>query len=209
MCVDYWASKRYLPIVSISSGFIALGIFVFVMVALQAAGLPWADLTAQLLVAAALFILFPEAVSLRAISGLVAPLLICGCALGLVWVGLFAPSGEVSFIDAKDLPTSSIVVSLVGTSLVTPIFEEKIVRGLVLKGLAPRLGPIWSSVVVSLGFALVHWQSMLWAFIASSLLCAVFFKTKMSTLCCVVVHGATNATIMTWHYTHGFETILR
>jgi len=206
--VGYWSSRRSLPIVLIVAGFAALGVFACFMVALETISTPGPELTSQLAVAASLLILFPERSSARCVMRLALSLLIVGCALGFVWVALFSPRGEVSFIDVGSLPTSSIVLSFLGTALITPLFEEKIVRGLILRGLASKLGPVWSSVVVSIGFALAHWQSMLWAFVASLVLCVIFFKTKMSTLGCVVVHGVANAVIMTWHFTHGFSAIL-
>lgn len=207
--VGYWSKKESLPGVLIVAGFAALGAFACLLVALQVVRASWPELISQLAVAAALFILFPERFGTRPTMRLALSLLTAGCVLGLVWVALFSPSGEVNFIDTGSLPASAIVVSSVGTALIAPLFEEKIVRGLFLRALASKLGPMWSSVVVSIGFALAHWQSMLWAFVASLLLCAIFFKTKMSTLSCVVVHGVANAVIMTWHFTHGFDTVLR
>lgn len=72
-----------------------------------------------------------------------------------------------------------IVITLLSVSVLAPIFEEWLCRGIVLRGLLQRMSPVWAILISALFFALIHlnpWQGLP-AFILGCLFGYVYYRT--------------------------------
>jgi CAAX amino terminal protease family. len=129
-------------------------------------------------------------------------LVLCAAGLVAIWVGVFA-WGNTRFLDLAKVDRAAIVVTLSTVLVTAPIYEEKVVRELLLRGLSKTLNPVLASVFVSVAFALVH-DGFLWAFIFSMVLCFLALKWNFSTMQRAVVHGLVNLLISLWYVTRGY-----
>lgn len=74
---------------------------------------------------------------------------------------------------------SPVWVSLLSVSVLAPIFEEWLCRGMILRGLLQRMHPVWAMVISSFCFAVIHlnpWQAVP-AFVLGMLFAYVYYKT--------------------------------
>lgn len=111
-------------------------------------------------------------------------------ALQVLPEGLMQQQQELGFVaNAGPLELALIFVALV---VVTPLMEELLFRGFLLRGFW-RFGPIIASVVVSLLFALAHWQINVGidVFILSLVLCYVRIKSD-SLWPAILIHALKN-----------------
>lgn len=157
----------------------------------------------ELLVALVLFWLYPEKGRTRYSWVQVLRLIGIGIALALFWIFAFAWGRTVFPV----LPSGSEVAVIVGlmTAVITaPLFEEKIVRYLLLEGGAGFIGPWAASILVSLLFALAHQGSVIWSFVFSLAMCWLALARKVGTLQRAIIHGTVNAIIFGWYFTSGF-----
>ncbi len=77
------------------------------------------------------------------------------------------------------LTNSPVWVSLLSVSVLAPIFEEWLCRGMILRGLLQKMHPAWAMVISALCFALIHfnpWQAIP-AFVLGILFAYVYYKT--------------------------------
>lgn len=71
------------------------------------------------------------------------------------------------------------LTSFLSVSVLAPLFEEILCRGLILRGLLQRMRPIWAMVISALFFALIHlniWQAIP-AFVIGMFMAYVYYKT--------------------------------
>lgn len=72
-----------------------------------------------------------------------------------------------------------VLVTLLSVSVLAPIFEEWLCRGMILRGLLQRMSPSWAILLSAFFFALIHlnlWQAVP-AFILGCLFGYVYYKT--------------------------------
>ncbi len=77
------------------------------------------------------------------------------------------------------LTEGPLIVSLVSVSIMAPLFEEWLCRGLVLRGLLKKMSPTWAIVASSAFFAILHmnpWQAVA-AFSLGLLFGFVYYRT--------------------------------
>lgn len=157
----------------------------------------------ELLLAVILLKLYPEPHVASWTLKRAAALLLLGCSLAIFWVVVFA-WGRTRFPDLAAGSEVAVLVGLSSSIVTAPIFEEKVVRNLLLRGGAILATPWLSAVVVSAVFSLVHRNAVAWSFILSMVLCWLALSKNIGTLQRAVVHGAVNAIVMAWYLTSGF-----
>ncbi len=77
------------------------------------------------------------------------------------------------------LTRGPLLVSLISVSVMAPLFEEWLCRGLVLRGLMKKMKPVWAIVISAAFFAVLHmnpWQALA-AFVLGLLFGYVYYKT--------------------------------
>lgn len=159
--------------------------------------------TAEGIVAVALFLLYPKEHTRRWSVRLAIVLSCVAVALTIFWVAAFA-WGRTRFLDVADLSRATIAVTLLSTVITAPLFEEKVVRDLLLRGFASLTNPLISTIAVSLAFALVHDGAVPWSFLFSLVLCVLTLKWNVGTLQRVLVHGLLNLLVLAWYATKGY-----
>lgn len=157
----------------------------------------------QLTLALVLFKLYPESTVVRWSVRLVLLLCSVGAALALVWVALFA-WGNTRFIDAGDVSRASLVVGVCSAVIAAPIYEEKVVRHVLLQGATGFIGRLWASLLVSFAFALVHTDAIVSTFLGSMILCRLALVERLTSTQRAVIHGGYNAMVMLWYFTSGY-----
>lgn len=157
---------------------------------------------AELLVALVLMKRYPEVNVVRWSGRFVLLLCAIGTALALSWVAIFA-LGNTKFFDIANASVIALMAGCVSAVLTAPIFEEKVVRHLLLNGAVGFVGRWWASVLVSGIFAVVHTGAMIWAFAMSMILCWFALAKGFSSVQRALVHGVVNAIIMLWYFTGG------
>ena len=163
-------------------------------------GLVGSKVIAELAIAACLLWFFVEPNGAPFTSKLTAALIFSGAAIGVAWIAFIAPSRpEGGFIDWKTHPFVFLLIGYVGATITAPLFEEKVVRGMIFHGLSKYVSPLVSSILVSILFALAHSENMLWAFAVSIVLCWMMLKYGLNTYQRAIVHGSINFVIMTWY----------
>ncbi len=95
-------------------------------------------------------------------------------------VALLLPEMPENLKTALEAMTNGpIVVSLLSVSVMAPLFEEWLCRGLVLRGLMKKMNPAWAIVVSAAFFAVLHmnpWQAVA-AFALGLLFGYVYYRT--------------------------------
>lgn len=157
----------------------------------------------ELLVALVLLRRYPEAAVVRWTGGLVSILCIIGLALTLAWVAFFA-WGNTRFFDAGSVSAPALAVGMVGAVVTAPIYEEKVVRHLLLQGAAGFIGRWGAALLISVVFGLIHTGAMVWTFLVSLVLCWLALAKGLTSTQRAIVHGTVNAMIMLWYLTRGF-----
>lgn len=166
-------------------------------------GMVGAKPAVELLLAVILIWFFPEeptaSWSLKRVLCLVA----IGAALALFWVTVIA-WGNTRFPDLSSFSTTAIVTGVVSSVVTAPIYEEKAVRHLLLKGASGYTNRWVAAILVSAVFALAHQGAMVWSFLVSMVLCWLAIAKNIGVMQRSIVHGTINALIMLWYFTHGF-----
>lgn len=119
---------------------------------------------------------------------------------GALWIALVGyPDREnPQWLTWDKVPIASYLLGLVTGCLVAPLFEEKVVRHLLLSGSAHYLGRFIASLAVSALFAWVHTGAVVSAFLVSAALCASVYLCKLDTVQRAVIHGVINLVISHW-----------
>lgn len=162
-------------------------------------GFPFAKVLVELVLVIALYGAFPERGGRKWSLRSVVAMLVLGSALVSGWVFSLSPSHneQASFDPAGPLSGTDLVHLLVGVGVVAPLYEEKLVRFLMLRGLV-SLGPVASTLLVSSLFAIAHEKAMVWSFLASVVFCIAAFRGFTSGQR-AVAHGLCNLGILAWH----------
>ncbi len=177
------------------AGFVVATIFYMVATTVsEEFGLSHFDLLIELVVCVALTLLFPEPPSVLGWGARAAlVIMLFTASLCVLWtVGFWLWTSHTSDFE-RDWKT---VIPIFGLVVVTPWFEEKLLRHLLLSSVADWIGPVLASISVSLLFAVAHKSVMLMAFIVSIALCWMRFRFKAKTAHCVIVHGLINAYVL-------------
>lgn len=156
----------------------------------------------ELLTALILFRLFPEE-RLRWSVRQVLTLFGIAAILALVWIIFFA-WGRTKFPDTSGFDQLAIIVGAASSVVTAPLFEEKVVRHLLLQGVSELTNRWIATIFVSLLFSLAHQGSVAWTFIVSSVLCWLALWKGVGSLQRAVVHGALNAMVFLWYFTSGY-----
>lgn len=119
---------------------------------------------------------------------------------GALWVASigFPARGESQFLTWDKVPIAYYVLGVFTGCVAAPLFEEKVVRHLLLTGAAQYLGRAFAALAVSALFAWVHTDGMISAFLFSLALCAGVYIFNLDTLQRSVIHGVVNLVIMHW-----------
>ncbi|WP_144409288.1 CPBP family intramembrane glutamic endopeptidase [Pseudoxanthomonas suwonensis] len=177
------------------AGFVVAIFTYMTLIALsEKAGFLYAELPLELLICCALALIFPEpGLGLGWGKKAVSVMALMTIGLCAVWtLGFWYWESHSSNFD-RDWRLIFPLLSLVVTK---PWLEEKLLRHMLLTSLTGMAGPVISSILVSIFFAVAHKGVMLWAFIVSLALCWIRFRFKAKTAHCVVVHGLINAYVL-------------
>lgn len=167
------------------------------------AGVVGAKPLIELLLALVLLRRYPESCAIRWSGRLIVILCAGGAALALAWIPLFA-LGNTRFFDPGHASTIALVVGLASSVVAAPLYEEKVVRHLILRGVTGYIGPYWASLLISLAFGLIHTGAMLWTFLVSLVLCWCALAKGLGSTQRALIHGVMNAMIMLWYFTAGY-----
>ena len=94
-----------------------------------------------------------------------------------------------------------LVLHFLFLAVISPWFEEKVLRHLLLGSILKVARPFVSIIFVSVLFALAHKGMFSWALIASLVLCLMRVKLDAKTIHCVVVHGLVNSYVFALYVT--------
>jgi len=147
------------------------------------------DVLAFGVIGLALFWFFPEPWRLSRIS---AYLLVSGILMGVAYVCVF-------YLDQTLRVTSThgvldVYVKLLAIGVVIPLFEEKVVRDLLFKGIAAGTGNVVGALVSSVLFGLAHTGIFVFAFCIGLLMCWLTAR-KIGTVDRALLHGSYNLTL--------------
>ena len=158
----------------------------------------------EAIIAFLLIRIYPEPRSLRWSFKSVALLLAAGLLLALGWIGAIG-WWQVSsrFTEWTQYPFYFIVIGFISAVVTAPLFEEKVVRHLLLCGAARITNTLFASILVSALFALAHPGNRIWSFIVSVLLCWLAIKWGANSFQRAIVHGTLNLMVMLWHLAGG------
>lgn len=90
-----------------------------------------------------------------------------------------------------------IIPQLLGLVVITPWFEEKLFRHLLLSSLLKVSRPFLAVLAVSVLFAVAHKGFFIWALIVSLILCWMRIRLNAKTIHSAVAHGCVNAFVLT------------
>jgi membrane protease YdiL (CAAX protease family) len=202
-CVSAFIGTRSTPLHLLAAGILATfaaGALNWVIGVVEVVG---AKPIAELSVALLLIKIYPEESSATWSFRRVAALLGLGAALALCWVVLIA-WGNTRFPDVSEFGVIATSASIASSVVTAPIYEEKVVRHLLLQGLTGYAGRWPAAILISVVFALMHQSAEIWSFFASMVLCWLAIARGIGVMQRAIVHGTVNAFIMTWYFTHGF-----
>jgi membrane protease YdiL (CAAX protease family) len=162
------------------------------------------DITDLVLTALTIFLLFwilPEKTQFGRLSLL---LLLAGLVTGLIVFRVRSAGSQ----DLIQVTTSNgllgVAVFMFNAAVLTPIYEEKACRQIMLFGLGKYLHIALSAVVVSVLFSVVHHGNEIFALVFSLIMCACAAK-GMSTFNRAFIHGGVNlAQTALWVY-YGYK----
>lgn len=157
----------------------------------------------ELLIAVILLKLYPENGDTSWSVKRILSLVLIGTVLALFWVAVFA-WGNTVFPVVTSEHRLAIFIGVLSAVVAAPIYEEKVVRGLLLGGLSRLMNRWIAALAVSAVFALAHNDAVIWAFIVSIVLCWLALVRRIGTLQRAIAHGTINAWVMLWYFTSGF-----
>lgn len=144
--------------------------------------------------------LFPNELRRRWTLPLGVGLVAVGLLGGTIWVFFigFPARHETNFMPLSDVPMKFYILGLVTSCIVTPLFEEKAVRHLLLEGASHYFGRLVATIGVSALFAVVHVDGMVSAFLLSVVLCAGAQLFNLDSMQRSIIHGVVNFSILHW-----------
>ncbi len=193
------------PGYAVMAGITALAVNGALMVAGQAVGIVGSKILAEAATFIVLIWLYPEPQGRRWSLNSVVAFLLTGVAIGTVWVGFIGlrlANSEAS--EWTNFPFFFVLLGFINACITAPLFEEKIVRHLLFRGIEDKTNSFLASIIVSIIFAIPHTGSVIWAFFVSMVLCWLTVKWALNTWQRAIVHGSINLLIMLWSLTSGF-----
>jgi membrane protease YdiL (CAAX protease family) len=132
--------------------------------------------------------------------GLCTGLIGTGLLLGAIWVLFIGFPGrhETNFPQLKEIPLRFYALGLVTSCIAAPLFEEKVVRHLLLEGGSHYFGKLTATIGASALFAAVHVDAVVPAFLLSVLLCIGAQRFNLNSAQRSVIHGLINFSILHW-----------
>ena len=200
---DPVSSGRGLAVRLVLAGILATFVCGALVRAGETMGLIGSKPIAELLVAVVLFWIYPEKNDVRCSGKQTIQLISFGAALALFWIVVFA-WGRTVFPVLPSGSELAIFIGVLSAVFTAPLFEEKVVRHLLLVGGAGLTRPWVSAILVSVAFAVVHKGSVAWSFAFSLVLCWLALARGMGTLQRAIIHATVNALIVLWYFTSGF-----
>ena len=162
----------------------------------------------ELLIAMVLMWIYPERSGRAWSFRLVAVLIAGGALMGISWIITARMIDYAVFPKPGQFPSVAIWLGFLTAVVTAPIYEEKVVRQLLLDG-ASSLTNFWvGALVVSVLFGLAHNGTMLSAFIFSMALCWSISRFGLNTYQRAIIHGVSNLVNMSWFFTQGFGGLL-
>lgn len=118
------------------------------------------------------------------------------CSLSMLIFGAILGCGVVFFnrgamTAGGNFTSASAVVSIFNQSVIIPFYEELTVRTFLFIGLARYLGFVFSAIVASALFGLVHGKIPIFAFFMSLLLCYLAYR-NVGVFNRAIMHGSYN-----------------
>ena len=163
----------------------------------------------EVALAVVLFWMFPERGGIKWSLMTATLLLGCAVALGFAWiagVGLWQVTAAHEEIWRAGLPY--LLVGFASKVLIAPLFEEKVVRNLLLCGAIPWLGSLWASLIVSVLFGIVHPHTPVFAFFFSLVLCWLAVRWHVNSYQRAAIHGALNLIIELYVISGGLSCVI-
>lgn len=162
----------------------------------------------ELLVAAVLMWVYPEQNDRAWSFRLVAALMVSGILMGMLWVIVAAMTDDAVFPKPGEFPAVGIWLGFLTAVVTAPLYEEKVVRQLLLDGVSSLTNFWMGALIVSVLFGLAHNKDAIWAFITSMTLCWSIARFGLNTYQRAIIHGVLNLVIMAWYFTQGFGGLL-
>ena len=122
--------------------------------------------------------------------------LMCGMYLPTVWYGYFTKAiGIPESAGALDLDSAGAIVMIVISSVfLAPVFEETIYRGVLLHGLKKEFSPVKSVMLAAVAFMMMHMSPLQVVFQLALGVLSGFLALKTKRLLpSVILHAASNA----------------
>lgn len=106
-----------------------------------------------------------------------------------IFEGMF-PQSEQNYQEMLESLIKSPLTSIIQVCVLAPIFEEILMRGVVLGGLKNSYGTVTALLISAALFACLHFNMVqtLSAFVCGIVLGLLYIKTS-SVFCCMVAHG--------------------
>ena len=159
------------------------------------------DLVLMALTIVLVFQIIPEKLQFSGWSWL---LLLAGLATGLLVFWFHAAGQQASINVVTDNGLLGVAVFVLNMAVLTPIYEEKACRQIMLFGLGKYLHIALSAVIVSVLFSVVHHGNQIFALLFSLLMCA-FAARGMSTFNRAIIHGGVNFSQTALYIYYGYK----
>jgi membrane protease YdiL (CAAX protease family) len=187
------------PGVQLAVGVLATGVAAGGLVFFESIGFPFGKPLTELSLAIVLLYFFPEPRPLARHKYLYFGLAALGVLLAICWLALEQWRGQaIRHVDVSSLPPVPLIAALVSMIFTAPLFEEKVVRHLLLDGLR-SLGAVTACVLTSALFALAHAATWAWALAISLVLSVGTVRYGLRSVDRNCIHAAINATIVGWY----------
>ena len=108
------------------------------------------------------------------------------------WFGFWIRTTHSMYIEWS----WGVIPQVFGLVVITPWFEEKLFRHLLLSSLLRVVRPLFAVLAVSVLFAVAHKGMIVWALVVSLTLCWMRLSLNAKTIHCAIAHGCVNAFVL-------------